>query len=284
MNTFDAYLQRQDIALHLARIPHFRGQSEHNVVTLIAATCIFISAKYLETTYPAIKQLLFYIGNAYSYEEFVDQEADILRTLDWRLTFVSIHDVLTHFLCQGVLFTSDRIEMVNGTTQEASLSQAHVLTYNIKIFEDLCLKKHEFLKYDRVILVCGIIMASRKVSNLCELWPEELVAMTGGRYRYPQVKKVMKHIVSFYENISCSITNSVTSSPQQTQTPIKRIAVATGSTKKMRRGGEKSQDQTTLKKTSGVGGVISNLSQGTATGGKENTSNNVITPNKNSMP
>jgi hypothetical protein len=58
-------------------------------------------------------------------------------------------------------------------------------------------------------------MAARKVSNLVDLWPEQMVAMTGNRLRYPQVKHCMRHILSFFEEISCSITNSCTSSPSR---------------------------------------------------------------------
>ena len=91
---FDAYLQRADITQHLASLPWFNRQSKHNIVTLIALNCIFISAKYLEKTYPGINQLLGYIGVPYNYDEFVEQEADMLNTLNWEISFVSIYDVL----------------------------------------------------------------------------------------------------------------------------------------------------------------------------------------------
>ena len=58
---------------------------ERNIMTLISAACIFISAKYHEQTYPGISQLLEYIRSPFTYDQFVDYEADILNTLDWRL-------------------------------------------------------------------------------------------------------------------------------------------------------------------------------------------------------
>jgi len=54
VNTLDAYLQRSDIIHHIRAIPHFCGQTESNVLTLIAVACIFVSAKYHEQTYPGI--------------------------------------------------------------------------------------------------------------------------------------------------------------------------------------------------------------------------------------
>jgi hypothetical protein len=48
VGTFDSYMQRPDNMAHLQSIPFFHGKSERNVLTLIAVTCIFISAKYHE--------------------------------------------------------------------------------------------------------------------------------------------------------------------------------------------------------------------------------------------
>lgn len=76
-------------------------------MTLIAAACIFISAKYHEMTYPGVQQLLEYIRVPFTYDEFVAQEADILNSLDWRVQYISTYDILTHFYCQGVILSTD---------------------------------------------------------------------------------------------------------------------------------------------------------------------------------
>ena len=93
--------------------------------------------------------------------------------------------------------------------------QPDIIRHNSEVLLERCLKKHEFLEYDRLTLACGIIMASRKVSNIVDLWPEQLVAITGNRLRYPQIKHCMRHILSYFDEISCSITNSCTSSPSR---------------------------------------------------------------------
>jgi len=129
------------------------------VVSLIALSCLFISAKYLEKTYPGINQLWNYIGSPYSYEEFIAQEKDMLETLGWQLQFISIHNILSHFLCQGVLFTSDRLAGSN----KPNLYTSQVLLHNCEIFTSLCLKKYEFLQFDPLTVACSIIMASRKI-------------------------------------------------------------------------------------------------------------------------
>ena len=92
-------MQISTIRTHIMGIPHFVGKTEEQIMMLIAITCIFISAKYHEMTYPGIQQLIEYIGAPYTYKEFVAQEADILNTLDWRVQYISTYDFLTHFFC-----------------------------------------------------------------------------------------------------------------------------------------------------------------------------------------
>lgn len=57
-----------NIRQHILGVSHFRGKAEHQIMTLIAATCIFISAKYHEMTYPGIQQLLEYIAVPFNYD------------------------------------------------------------------------------------------------------------------------------------------------------------------------------------------------------------------------
>ena len=219
VSTFDSFMQRPDNMRHLQSISFFQGQSERNVLTLIAVTCIFISAKYHEQTYPGISQLLDYIQSPFTYEQFAFMEIEILNTLNWRLQFISTYDILTHFFCQGILFTNDRIKSVYDKKAvpidpKQFTYHAETVKHNADVFTEKCLKKHEFLQYDRLSLACGIIMSARKAQNLAEYWPAELVAMTGNRLNHPQVKHIMRHICEhFSDQISCSITNSAASSP-----------------------------------------------------------------------
>ena len=150
------------------------------------------------------------------------------------------------------------------------------------------LKKHEFLEYDRCTLACGIIISARKGSNLVDLWPEQLVAMTGNRLRYPQVKHCMRHILSFFEEISCSISNSVTSSPARdspstVQKTVKRqtqIVMISNHKRCRKTEDNKSQEQTTSKKTASS----SIVAMQRAANGRGESQNRVVTPAKNGIP
>lgn len=114
--------------------------------------------------------------------------------------------------------------------------------------------------------------------------------MTGDRLRYPQVKHCMRHILSFFEEISCSVTNSATSSPVRdspatVQKTVKRqtqIAMISNH-KRTRKNGEdnKSQEQTTSKKARASASYVA---MQRAVMGRGDSQNRVVTPAKNTMP
>ena len=54
VSTFDAYMQMPNFKKHIMSIGYFYGKKTDEILTLIAVTCIFISAKYHEMTYPGI--------------------------------------------------------------------------------------------------------------------------------------------------------------------------------------------------------------------------------------
>jgi len=137
---------------------------------------------------------------------------------------------------------------------------------------------HEFLEYERLTLACGILMAARKVSNLADLWPEQLVAMSGNRLRYPQVKQCMRHVLSYFPDVSCSITNSCTSSPVRNspspaQKTVKRqpaiVMISNHKRHRKMEGDNKSQEQTTSKKTAASSSIVA--MQRAAMGGRESS-------------
>ena len=169
--------------------------------------------------------------------------------------------------------------------------QPGIIRHNAEVLLERCLKKHEFLEYDRLTLAAGIVMAARKVSNLVEQWPEQLVAMTGNRLKYPQVKHCKRKILSYFDEISCSISNSVASSPERSQSPstvqktVKRQTQIPlySNHKRCRKNGEdnKSQEQTTSKKSTQQRASVSYVAmQRAALGGRTDPQNQAVTPAK----
>ena len=97
---------------HLREINLIREGSDREttrVLLLISVAAMFLSAKYLEKTYPGFQQLVHITGLDYSYDSFISMETDILNELHWDVQYISVYDILTHFLCQGIFFISDEL-------------------------------------------------------------------------------------------------------------------------------------------------------------------------------
>jgi hypothetical protein len=76
---------------------------------------------------------------------------------------------------------------------------------------------------DLLTLTCAIVAASRKYCQLQEAWPDELVAMSGNRVRYPQIKKWVRSIMAQFGHSGFSTSNTQRSSPEQPSTVQKTI-------------------------------------------------------------
>jgi hypothetical protein len=136
------------------------------VFLLVAVCCMFISAKYLEKTYPGYQQLVHITGLQYGYDDFLRIETDILVSLNWEVQYVSVYDVLTHFLCQGFVFSTDELADAPKTNSRSSnlnmkLKAAKHAQKFSEFCAQMCLQYHDFLQYDPVTLACAIVLASR---------------------------------------------------------------------------------------------------------------------------
>ncbi|RYY73483.1 hypothetical protein EON63_19980 [archaeon] len=67
-----------------------------NVFLLLGVASLLVAAKYEEIFPPELKELVFITDKAYTKQEILEMEADILTTLDYRITVPTIHS----FLCR----------------------------------------------------------------------------------------------------------------------------------------------------------------------------------------
>ena len=74
---------------------------------------MLISAKFLEKTYPGVEKLNSYIQSPFTYDDYIFMEKHILETLNWELYMVTPYEFIKYFTSQGILFTSDEIEINN---------------------------------------------------------------------------------------------------------------------------------------------------------------------------
>lgn len=65
---------------------------------LVGVAALLVAAKYEEIYPPELRELVFITDQAYSKAEILEMEADILRTLDYKLTVPTIHTFLCRYL------------------------------------------------------------------------------------------------------------------------------------------------------------------------------------------
>ena len=78
-------------------------------IVLAALCCLLASAKFVQMKYPSADSLNSAVNNQYVFDEFIEMEAHVLRTIDWQLMQYPIHDYINLFLAHGCLFESDLI-------------------------------------------------------------------------------------------------------------------------------------------------------------------------------
>lgn len=83
------------------------GKTPEQVSYLISVLCMLLSAKFLEMTYPGVNKFNSIIQSSFTYDDFIHAERHFLQTLQWQLHLVTPHDMLQHFLSQGIIFSSD---------------------------------------------------------------------------------------------------------------------------------------------------------------------------------
>jgi len=193
---FDQFFSQQQNAVEVKNC--FNGHSFAQIVQLIASTCILVSAKTLEKTYPAVDKLISIIQSPFLYDHFIHMEQKILETLDWNMNFTTTYDFVLHFLCQGILFSADQVMNKDRYIRANSKAAAYARKYCL-FFADLCQQEQSFLQYDSLTLACGIVMAARKMIRIKEKWSMELEAMSAGLISLSRAKRCMHHIFEFYE-------------------------------------------------------------------------------------
>lgn len=118
--------------------------------------------------------------------------------MDYNIHLITPYDILLHFCCQGLIYSSDWILFDEGSYHKPNNECAKIVTHNAK---NLCMQislNHYFLKYDSFSLVCGMIMASRNLVRMKEDWPDELYLLTNLMKCGKQVIQVRDDILNFF--------------------------------------------------------------------------------------
>lgn len=164
-------------------------------------------------------------------QRLYDAELKILQELRWDCTqMTTFFHVLEVFLCQGVLFTTDRI--VTGLLQSQyslmSSTRYHLMSSpgtssqgykqvdgetlsNLEKYIDqnvrVCLNEFTFFNENQYTVACAIVSAARIQCSLAPIWPAEMEQMTGLQHH---------HFVNLEQRIF-DLKNSQEDSPDPTR-------------------------------------------------------------------
>ena len=107
---------------------------------ILAALCsLLASAKFVQMKYPSADSLNSATNNQYVFDDFIDMEAHVLRTIDWQLLQYPTFDFINLFLAHGCLFKNDVILERDDREYQVTSSSAANLRKYAEFFTDFCI-------------------------------------------------------------------------------------------------------------------------------------------------
>ena len=142
INIIDRYLEKKTI--------------NRNYLQLVGVTSLLIACKYEEIYPPETKALVYITDNAYEQKELIDMEVDILKTLNFDVTIVSIVKYIEYI----------KIKMNYNNFQ---LNQ-------IMYFAELSIINYNMLKYSPFIIAisCSLIIDKNNKEKLLNIYDKNI--------------------------------------------------------------------------------------------------------------
>lgn len=145
---------------------------------LVGTAALFIAAKYEETyQVPEIQDLVHYSANAFTRQEVIKMEADIIETLGFDL----------------IMGTSFRFFEALGRISKMDAKNFHLAQYVL----ELCLLDTRFLDYKPSLLASAAIYLINKIRKRSEAWPDLLIAATN--YEEKELRNCARELCQLLE-------------------------------------------------------------------------------------
>ena len=136
---------------------NFKQDYDTELVSLVS---LMISSKYHQIEHLRANSLRNMVQRMHTYEQILQMEARVLKTIDWQLMLFPMYDYLDVFVNQGCLFTTDRI-LRSSTTHPSSI-HAENFRERSKFFAKFCLSRSRFMRKDPYLMTCAVIAYTRK--------------------------------------------------------------------------------------------------------------------------
>ena len=159
-------------------------QSIHRkYLQLLGVTSMFISCKYEEIYYPKIKDFIYMTDNAYNKEEFIKMENDVLKKLEFNLSFPTILKFLEIFK-----------EKLNVNNKKKFLMWRYL--------SEICLFDYGMIKYKNSLIAAAIVYFENKFWNFEKILENEIfdVICEKNENYFNEIKELCEKIKILYKN------------------------------------------------------------------------------------
>jgi hypothetical protein len=158
VNLLDRYLEKSIVT--------------RNKLQLVGVACMLIASKYEEIYAPEVKDFVYIADKAFSKEEILLMERDILRELDFGLTAPSILRFLERY---------------------AHIAQIDTRQFLLgRYLIELTLTEYKMLRYTPSLIAASVVYLTNKIMKRELAWPQIMVEHT--RYRDSELKACAKDL------------------------------------------------------------------------------------------
>lgn len=111
----------QHLGIYLLDTVMYKNASLTPKIQLFAPICLLVAAKTIEFDgrIPYIPKLRRYAGSTFSVDDYRKAELQVLDLIDWNAQFGTSLEITEFLMCQGVLFSSDKIIDSEGPSPAA---------------------------------------------------------------------------------------------------------------------------------------------------------------------
>ncbi len=168
INILDRYLSLQSI--------------HRKYLQLLGVTSMFISCKYEEIYYPKIKDFIYMTDNAYNKEEFIKMENDVLKKLEFNLSFPTILKFLEIFK-----------EKLNVSNKKKFLMWRYL--------SEICLFDYGMIRYKNSLIAAAIVYFENKFWNFEKILENEIfdVICEKNENYFNEIKELCEKIKFLYK-------------------------------------------------------------------------------------
>jgi G2/mitotic-specific cyclin-B, other len=173
VNLIDRYLEKKEV-------------SRQNL-QLVGVTAMLIASKFEEIYAPIVKDFVYITDNAYTKEEILQMEMQMLHTLDFEVNFTSSFRFLERFV---------KVAKVDP-----------ILVHLSRYFLELSLVNYHMLKYSQSLLASAALYLAMKMAKIQSPWSPRLVDHTS--YKESEIRSCAKDLFLLFSNAKNSSTQAV---------------------------------------------------------------------------